>query len=302
MGSRYADPVTERKDAMPPMSPTVASWELNLRLKARRVEIGMDVAVICKTLGFTRNYWSAVENDRKILAADKLDRLLDLLEYDKDEKRELLNLREEAKNRGWWTAYSALFDDEILRLFGLEHGAQAVRTYESLLIPGLLQTADYARALMSSNLGVRPIEVDQRLEVRLRRQQRLFGDDPLHLTVIMSQAALLQETGGLRVLVGQLAHLAKMIENLPETLHVRVVPFTATTYDLFGASTFHLIDFASTRLPTLAWQEMATSWGILPNNEAVRGLNLVYREGYEHSLSREDSYELIMQRIKELEP
>jgi transcriptional regulator with XRE-family HTH domain len=108
---------------VPPESATVAGWELALRLRERRMELGMEVKTITDRLGFTRNYWSAVENERKILSAEKLAQLLDLLEYDKDERDELLGLRESARLRGWWAGYSALFSYEILRYIGLEHGA-----------------------------------------------------------------------------------------------------------------------------------------------------------------------------------
>src|SRR5262245_45197639 len=124
---------------MPPQSPTLASWELGLRLRQRREQLGVEVKTITERLGFSRNYWSAVENERKILSAEKLPQVLDLLEYDDEERAELTELREAARQRGWWSSYSALFGSELLRYYGLEHGAQTIRTYESLLIPGLLQ-------------------------------------------------------------------------------------------------------------------------------------------------------------------
>jgi transcriptional regulator with XRE-family HTH domain len=129
---------------MAPSSPTVAGWELALRLGQRREQLGMDVQTITATLGFSRNYWSAVENERKILAEDTLRSVLNAFEFDDEEQRELVALREAAKRRGWWAPYSALLSEGTLRLYGLEHGAQGIRTYESLLIPGLLQTEDYA--------------------------------------------------------------------------------------------------------------------------------------------------------------
>jgi transcriptional regulator with XRE-family HTH domain len=78
---------------------------------------------ITDRLGLTRNYWSATENERKILSAEKLAHLLDLLEFNNGEQAELLGLREAARCRGWWAGYSALFSYEILRYIGLEHGA-----------------------------------------------------------------------------------------------------------------------------------------------------------------------------------
>ncbi len=165
---------------------TRAAPRLRTRTRSRpthcRDELGIEGKAIPEALGFSRNYWSAVENERKILSEDKLTKLIDLFELDKHERRELLELREAAKQRGWWARYSGLFSDELQRFFGLEHGAQAIRTYESLLIPGLLQTEEYARAIMAADVAIRQVEVDQRVEVRMRRQERLGDDDPLHLT------------------------------------------------------------------------------------------------------------------------
>jgi transcriptional regulator with XRE-family HTH domain len=283
------------------LSPTVASWELALRLRQRRDQLGIEVQAITAALGFSRNYWSAIENERKILAEDKLKILMDVFEYDSEEQRELLELRAAARQRGWWTRYSALFADETLRLFGLEDGAETIRTYESLLIPGLLQTEHYMRALMSSDIPtIRQVEVDQRIEVRLRRQERITGADPLHLTAVISQAALMQQTGGPRVLRDQLSHLVRVIDELADVVEIRVIPFTATGCGAFGASTFHLIDFASTRLPTLAWQETVTAVGIIDEDNQVRDLSLTWAEALGRTLSRQGSLDLIEQRIGEL--
>jgi transcriptional regulator with XRE-family HTH domain len=127
-------------------SPVVAGWELVLRLRERREQVGVEVKDITRELGFSRNYWSAIENERKVLSEESMRKLLDLLEFGAQERKEMLALREIAKDRGWWSDYSGLFDSELRRLYGLEHGAHTIRTYENLIVPGLLQTPEYARA------------------------------------------------------------------------------------------------------------------------------------------------------------
>ncbi|WP_020496246.1 DUF5753 domain-containing protein [Sciscionella marina] len=284
-----------------PTSPTVAGWELALRLRRRREELGVDVASLTAKLGFSRNYWSAVENERKILAEDKLGTLADLFELDRTERAELFALREVAKRRGWWADYSGVFSEQVLRLYGLEYGACGIRTYESLLIPGLLQTPEYARALMSPEIPtIRQVEVDQRVAARRQRQLRVTGADPVTLTAVVSEAALMQQTGGKRVLREQLTHLARMIEAHPDVLELRIIPFTATGCGAFGASTFHLLDFASARLPTLAWQETVTAVGIIDDEAQVRDLSLTYAEAVARTLSTRESFELVAERIRAL--
>lgn len=286
---------------MAPTSPTVARWELGLRLRQRREQLGVEVKTVTERLGFTRNYWSAIENDRKILADDKLKALLDLYEFDADEQRELLELRAMAKQRGWWAKYSGLFGDELLRLYGLEYGADSIRTYESLLIPGLLQTEAYARALIASDIAnIRQVEVDQRVEVRMRRQERLTGEDPLQLTAVISEAALHQQVGGPQVLREQLLHLVSMIEARPSLVRVHIIPFAVSGGGVLGASTFHLIDFASPRLPTVAWQESVTTQGMVDDETLVRDLSITHAQALNQCLSAQESLELLNKEAKQI--
>ncbi|MFD9699081.1 Scr1 family TA system antitoxin-like transcriptional regulator [Lentzea sp. NPDC059081] len=281
-------------------SPVVAAWELALRLRQRRDEMGIEVKTITQRLGFTRNYWSAVENERKILSEESLIKLIDLLEYDEEERRELLALRLVAKERGWWMRYGGVLSSDLQRLIGLEAGADSVRYYESLLIPGLLQTAEYARALMIPSVTERRVEVDHRVEVRLHRQKRIFGDNPMGMTAIISEAALRQEIGGQAVHRAQLAELKRIIEECPN-VEVRIVPFSATACGLFGAATTHLIDFANSRLPTVAWQESVTTRGIIDAPDQVRDIAATYDDALGRTLTVSKSLELIRQRIKELD-
>ena len=281
-------------------SPIVAGWELVLRLRDRREQVGVEVKDITKALGFSRNYWSAIENERKILSDEALRKLLKLLDFNAEEERELLELREIAKDHGWWTKYTALFDPELRRFFGLEHGAHTIRAYENLLIPGLLQTEDYARAVIHPFVTVPRVQVEQRVGVRMRRQERLDDGDPLHLTTVISEAALHQQIGGVSVLRDQLAHLVDMTEKYDKTLYVHVVPFQAGAYSLFGSGTICLIDFENARLPTVVWQEMGAAWGVIDNRPQVEAISAAFDQVLQLSMSRRDSKGLIQERIKEL--
>jgi transcriptional regulator with XRE-family HTH domain len=280
-------------------SPVVAGWELVLRLRERREQVGVEVKQITQKLGFSRNYWSAVENERKILSEDALKKMLDLLEFGPEESRQMLELREIAKDRGWWSDYSALFDGELQRFFGLEHGAHSIRSYDSLLIPGLLQTADYARAVIHPDVTVPRVQVEQRVAVRMRRQRRLDDEASLRLTAVISEAALHQQIGGPDVLRGQLEHLIAMIEKYPENLHVHVVPFTATACSLFGGATANLIDFENPRLPTVVWQETVTAWGVIDDRAQVEAISAAFTEALQRSADRRESKEIVTRHIEE---
>ena len=139
----------------PSPSPVVANWELVVRLRERRLERRLSVMEFARRLNFTHNYWSQIENERKVVSAGTLEKIFDVLALDDTDRGLLRQLREQAKENGWWSEYNDLFDEAIQRFYGLEHGAQRISEHETLLIPGLLQTKDYARAVMELVRNVR---------------------------------------------------------------------------------------------------------------------------------------------------
>ncbi|MFI9507499.1 Scr1 family TA system antitoxin-like transcriptional regulator [Nocardia sp. NPDC052566] len=282
---------------MAPVSPTVARWELVLRLRELREQRGFDSATFAKRVGFTPANWSHVEKGRRVLTTNTIGPVLELLEVDAEERTELLTLLEASKLRGWWAKSSALIGPELQRLYGMELGAHSIRSYDSLVVPGLLQTEDYARALISADVMIRPVQVDQLVAIRMRRQERLRGPDPVEITAVIGEAALLQQTGGPKVLRGQLEHLATMIEEL-DHVEVRVIPFRAQAGATLGGSSFHLIDIEGEQLPTFAWAESAVFGGAVEDPEQVRDLSFAYVRALEQSLSREESLTLILRNAR----
>ncbi|MCC3327780.1 Scr1 family TA system antitoxin-like transcriptional regulator [Nocardia abscessus] len=277
---------------MAPVSPTVARWELVLRLRELREQRGFDSAGFARRVGFTPANWSHVEKGRRVLTTKTIGPVLELLEVEAEERAELLALLETSKQRGWWTKSSALIGPELQRLYGMEYGAQSIRSYDSLVVPGLLQTEDYARALISADVMIRPVQVEQLVAIRMRRQERLRGAQPVELTAVFGEGTLLQQTGGPDVLRGQLDYLAEMIEEL-DTVEVRVIPFAATAGAVLGGSSFHLIDFAGEQLPTFGWVESAVFGGAVEDPDLVRDLRFAYQRAVQQSLSRMESLALI---------
>ncbi|MGK8502500.1 Scr1 family TA system antitoxin-like transcriptional regulator [Nocardia asiatica] len=277
---------------MAPVSPTVARWELVLRLRELREQRGFDSAGFARRVGFTPANWSHVEKGRRVLTSKTIGPVLELLEVEAEERGELLALLEASKQRGWWTKSSALIGPELQRLYGMEYGAQSIRSYDSLVVPGLLQTEDYARALISADVMIRPVQVEQLVAIRMRRQERLRGAHPVELTAVFGEGTLLQQTGGPEVLRGQLEYLADLIEEL-DTVEVRVIPFTASAGAVLGGSSFHLIDFAGEQLPTFGWVESAVFGGAVEDPELVRDLRFAYQRAVRQSLSRMESLALI---------
>ncbi len=279
---------------MPPPSPTVACWTVGLRLRERREALGLTGAEAGKKAKIAPTYLSDVEHGKKTLAAERLEGLIEAYEFSAEEAEELRSLRLESTQRGWWNNYSGLFHQDILRYFGYEHGAESLCTYGSDIVIGLLQTEGYARALIESGSpNLRLAEVEHRIRCRLDRQERLTGEDPLQLNVVLTEAVLHQQVGGPEVLAGQLKHIGNLIEQQPDNLGIRVVPFEATGHQAMGGSVFHLMSFPSGKLPTLLWQETVTSTQLITDSITVREYHLAYTEVAKTALDRESSLRLI---------
>ncbi|MEU4741882.1 helix-turn-helix transcriptional regulator [Actinosynnema sp. NPDC023658] len=285
------------------MSPSVAGWELGLRLRERRELMDITAVSAGKAIDTSQSYISGVENGKLKINARKLAELAAVLDFDQDELDELEQLREAAGKRAWWSPYSAMFSSDVLRYFGFEHGAEGIRAYNAGLISGLLQTQEYALAVMhGGGPSIRLAEANRRVEVRMKRQERLDDkDDPLRFTAIVTESALRQQVGGREVMVGQLRHLADKIEQLPDTLDVRIIPFTADYYNALGGSSFYIFGFASSRLPELVWQETITSTDLIDQPMRMREYSLAHDQASDYALGRDESLGLIGQIRRELE-
>ncbi len=135
----------------------------------------------------------------------------------------MLDLQRRSKERGWWASFGALPDAHAAYV-GLESGAKTVKNFELAVVPGLLQTEDYAQVIVSANRPDDPAEAHRRTALRVRRQEALTtNDDPLELWAIMDEAVLRRATGGPAVMRAQLRHLLDMTK-LPN-VNILVVPF-----------------------------------------------------------------------------
>ena len=272
-----------------PISSTVQAWELGLRLREHRERLGFTAAAVGKTTGIGGTNLSAIESGKRRLTAAKLGDLADVYELADDERADLEALRAQTGRREWWYDYARLYSDDFLRLLGLEAGADKVREYAPDIIPGLLQTADYARAVVRAGTPyIRPVDVGPRLETRLARQVRLDGDNPLKLDVVLGEAALRQRVGDAGVMRRQLAHLLEAIDRKGGHLRVRVIPFEAGAHPLLGAA-LKILSFRSTRLGDLIYQETAISGVIIDKRQVILESTASFAETFDRALGDRDS-------------
>jgi transcriptional regulator with XRE-family HTH domain len=276
----------------------VARWELSLRLRERRLDLGLSTIDVAKKLGVTRNYISLVENDKTVPAADKLQEFLDALSMDPEEQQKMFELRDIGRQRGWWMDYADLTQDrpDLIRFYGMEYGAASIEAYEGQMINGLLQTEAYARELMIAEPRVSEVQIERLLSVRKRRKERLTGVDPLQATIVMSEAVLHQVVGTSQTLSEQLSHLLEVSKR--DNINIRVIPFDNPPRGATGSSTFYLLNFPSTRLPKAAWREAGAPLGLSTDSAQTDDLELRHRDALSASLDTQASNELIESCIR----
>ncbi|ROT29884.1 XRE family transcriptional regulator [Micromonospora sp. HM5-17] len=176
---------------------------------------------------------------------------------DEREREALLSLARQANNPGWWHRYGDVLPHWFQSYLGLEAAAALVRTYEVQYVPGLLQTRDYARAVVLLAHDRAPAEeVERRVNLRMDRQKILHRPDAPHLWVVVDEAALRRPIGGVEVMRGQVKHLIEA-SALPNVT-IQVIPFRAGGHAGAGGA-FTVLRFPEQDLPDVVYMEQLTS-------------------------------------------
>jgi hypothetical protein len=176
---------------------------------------------------------------------------------DEQERRSLLELARQANNPGWWHRFGDVSPTWLQAYLGLEPAATLIRTYEVQFVPGLLQTADYARAvILLGHERATPEEIEKRVSLRMERQQLLTRPDPPQLWAVLDEAVLRRPIGGSAVMRGQIAALVEATKLANVTL--QVLPFAAGGHSAAGGA-FTLLRFPEEDLPDVLYAEQLTS-------------------------------------------
>jgi transcriptional regulator with XRE-family HTH domain len=212
-----------------PASASMRRRRLASELRKLRDQSGLSLTDAAKRLGWQVSRLSRIETRQSGIPTPDLRKLLDVYEVTDDGYRKhLADLARQANERGWWQKYAGQIISEYADLIGLEEEARVIRAYEQELVPGLLQTPDYARAVFRSGWPTSTgQQIDRWVEVRMERQGILARSDPPppRLHVVLSEAALRRPVGGREVMHGQLEHLMRPRDRANVT--VQVLPFDA---------------------------------------------------------------------------
>lgn len=275
------------------VSPTVRQRELGLRLRNLRTEQGLTVEDAAEKLMCSTAKISRLETGARRPALRDVRDLCDLYNVDPAVAGELMNLTRQAREQGWWARYDDL---NLTPYVGLEQDASTINAYCMYFLHGLVQTEDYARAIIKAIAPrISPDVLQQRVQARLRRQQLLEGDSRPGFRLYLDEAVLWRQVGGPEVMAAQAGKILDLIAE--DKVKVQVIPFSAGAYSVTDLS-FTLLDFDQPRLSSVVYIEGRVSGHYFERPPDIASYREAVEDIRDSALSPRDSAERL-ERAKE---
>lgn len=274
------------------VNPTVRRHRLGQELRRLRELKGMTAEEVAERLLVSQSKISRLENGRRSISQRDVRDLCGV--YEVEDKRivdSLMEMARDSRQQGWWHTFG---DIPYSVYIGLETDAESLRVYEPQIVTGLLQTRPYAEALVRGALPETSAdEIEKRVEVRMRRQERITTErNPLRLWVVLDEAALHRVVGSRLVMREQLEHLIELSE-LPHVT-VQVLPFEVGAHPGINGQ-YAILEFADAADSSVVYLEGVTSDLYLEKAQDVQK----YAVMYEHLRAQSHNVEVSRQFIAE---
>jgi transcriptional regulator with XRE-family HTH domain len=270
--------------------PSARSRRLTMVLTQLRVAAGLTRADLAKAVGMSPSKITRIESMESGIYERDLQLLLDFYQVTGERRGELLELVRHAQERGWLRTYSNdAFPEDWQAWIDFEADATGVFNYEPSMIPGLLQTPEYAKAIIQATTsGLSAFDIDRLVASRMARQVRLSHAHPLKLHAIIEEGALMRPFGDAHARVRQLLHLASFAAH--PNVQIQILPIEAGLHRaLYGP--FAILEFGdNTRLIHL---EAATSGTFLDEEDQIKFYKQTWDELRELAYNTEKSTKLI---------
>lgn len=268
--------------------PTVRRRRLASELRRLRDAAGLTIDEVGEKLECSASKISRIETGHVGVTPRDTRDLLMLYGVRGDEQELLVQLARDARKRGWWHSYSEVFTGTFV---GLEADASSLSAFQALLVPGLLQTKEYAREVITA---MRPdadeAEVSRRVAGRMERQQLLRDSNPPEYRAVVDEAVLHRVVGGSSVMAGQLDRMVAMARQPHVTL--QVMPFAAGAHPSMDGP-FLILGFPEPADPDVVYVD-STSGGLYIEEEPdVRRYSSMFDQLRDAAHSPHDSIELI---------
>lgn len=257
-------------------SPTVRQRRLRIELRNARDEAGLTQEQVAENLDWSLSKVIRIESGTVNISTTDLKALLSVYGVTEERINELVELAKAARERTWWSGYKKILPQQYYNLIGYEYAASIIRQYENLILPGLLQTQEYAQEYIPADLPPeRVADAEALIDVRMRRQGILEADEAPTLFFILDEAVVRRQIGGPRVMRNQLRHLVELA-NRPH-ITIEVVPFTAGANPGLRGS-FTILEFPSAEDDDVLHLE---SPGFMRVTRDLQDAIVTYRERFE---------------------
>ncbi|WP_344167247.1 helix-turn-helix transcriptional regulator [Pilimelia columellifera] len=280
--------MTERR------SPTIRRRRLGAELRRHREAAGVTIDVAAFRLECSASKISRIETGHNSVTPRDVASLLAIYGINGVVADELVEIARQARQKGWWHPYSAILTGAYV---GLEAAASSIRAYEQQVVPGLLQTDDYARAMIrAARPNITVDEVEARVRVRLGRQSLLRQDDLLNLWVVLDEAVVSRPVGGDAVMRSQLQRLSQAAERPNITL--QLLPFSVGGHAGMDGS-FAILRFPEPGDPDVVYAENATGGLFIEKSDEMDKYQDIFRHIRAAALSPDESAAQLAELAKE---
>ena len=279
--------------------PTVRRRRLGTELRKLRESASYKLEEVAGLLGVAPSTLSRIETGKAPTKSAYLTQLLELYRVtDAGQRQVLVDMAREGHRKGWWAAYDDVLPSGLGVYVGLEAEASGLRSYEISVVHGLLQTADYARAVLRASAPRHtPDQIERLVDLRLERQRRLDDNPPLDLWVIHDEAVIRRAMGGSTVMRHQLAHLL-VLAGLPGVT-LQVLPFDSGAHAGHDGP-FSIIEFPDRSDSEVVYVESAAGPLYLEKDRDVRASAEVFDRLRAAASPPDASLDLISKAAREL--
>jgi hypothetical protein len=223
--------------------------------------------------------------------------MLEIYGVPEEQRDSLVQLARESRQKGWWHAYGDSVQPHFATYLGLESAASQIRIYEVSLIPGLMQTEEYARAVISAGMVNSPrMDIERRVALRMERQRQARANPPT-VWAVLDEAALRRQVGGPDVMRAQLEYLRDVCE-MPN-VSLQVIPFAGGAHPAMGRP-FVILEFPERVDPDVVYLEDLTSALWVEDVDQVDRYNVFFNHLQATALSFDQSAGLVMSALKEM--
>ncbi|MFJ2304257.1 helix-turn-helix domain-containing protein [Streptomyces sp. NPDC087787] len=278
------------------VNPTVRRRRLGQELRKLRENKGLTAEEVAERLLVSQSKISRLENGRRSISQRDVRDLCGV--YEVEDHRivdSLMQMAKDSRQQGWWHSFG---DIPYSVYIGLETDAASLRIYDPQVVPGLLQTRQYAEALIAGALPeTAPADIEKRVQVRMRRQERISAaENPLRLWTVLDEAALRRVVGSPALMREQLEHLVEQTR-LPHVT-VQVIPFEMGAHPGLNGQ-YAILEFPDTADSSVVYIEGVTSDLYLEKANDVQKYSVMYEHLRAQALNVEQSRQFIANIAKE---